>query len=238
MTVPNLKFIQKDLEILEFILKMKFANVEDIQKRFFRFKKSGEISNCLRWAQFRLSLLTKHNLLNRVANLGPRLFYTVTSDGYYLLKRMKSTSSFCKPIDEIDIRTFEHDHQLIQIRNYLEQNENVSEWVSDRELSESIELRSQLPGDCRPDAIFKTSDNLKVALELEKARKSKDRYQQKIRSYIKLITETDKDSRAFDQVYFVCETKPVLELIKYQCELYQYLFRFNLLENLIQKNGN
>jgi hypothetical protein len=234
LTLPKkFKYSPKDLEILDFILKMKFANVEDIHNRFFKLNKFGEPSSGFRWAQYRLTLLTHQKFLKRVSNIGPRYFYIVTMEGYYFLKRANVQANLCKPIDEIDIRTFEHDHQLIQIRNQLENTQEATHWISDRELSEATEFKSSLPFDCRPDAIFKTLNGERVALELEKARKSKDRYQQKIRSYIKLMTEEETHARPFDRAYFICESKSVLELIRYQTELYQYLFKFELLKNII-----
>lgn len=231
--LPNLKFSSKDIEVLDFILKMKFANVEDIHERFFKKKKTGEVSTCLRWAQFRLSLLTRHKLLKRFSNFGTRYFYMTTDEGYYFLKRSKKIKSLCKPLDEIDIRTFEHDHQLVQIRSKLENEGEASNWISDRELSENTELKTNLPFDCRPDAIYVSRNGERIALELEKARKSKDRYQQKIRTYIKLMTESSDSTRPFERVYFICESASVLELLKYQAELYQYLFKFDLLNHLI-----
>ena len=54
--IPQQKLIQKenfrltarDLDIIEFVLEMKFSTIEDIHSKFFKYTKQGEKSLCLR----------------------------------------------------------------------------------------------------------------------------------------------------------------------------------------------
>ena len=63
----NFRMTSRDLDILEFILEMKFSTIEDIHSNFFKFTKDGEQSSCLRWARERVSNLVRsenYTLLN------------------------------------------------------------------------------------------------------------------------------------------------------------------------------
>jgi hypothetical protein len=90
------------------------------------------------------------------------------------------------------------------------------------------EIKILLSSEFRPDGIYTNSSDQKVAFELEIARKAKDRYHQKVRRYIQVMTEASGQGRIFDMVHFVCEKQNILELIRKETLLYQSLFIFSL----------
>ncbi len=229
----SFRITSRDMDMLEFILEMKFSTIEDIHSKFFRFTKLGEQSSCLRWARERVSNLVRSDFLKVVKDVCHRTLYVVTTKGYLYLRNSRPETQYSKPLQSVDGRTYDHDQKVIQIRSALEDQNIVSEWISERQLSDFEEFRQHLPTEFRPDAIYKSKDGKKVAFELEIARKSKDRYQQKIKKYIQLITENGHQS-IFDEAHFVCEKANVMDLIKDYTELFQPCFKFSLLNEILK----
>lgn len=230
------RITSRDLDILEFILEMKFLTIEDIHSKFFKYTKQGDQSFCLRWARERVANLVKSEFLLAVKNICHKTLYVVTQKGYFYARNSRTDRYFARPLPSIDGRTYTHDQKIIQIRLYLEEVGLVSNWISERKLSELEEFRKILPTEFRPDAIYITPDGKKIAFELEIARKSKERYQQKIKKYIQLITEY-ANAPVFEQVHYVCEKESVRDLIFDQTALFQSYFKFTLLNEIITKKG-
>lgn len=226
------RMTSRDMDILEFILEMKFSTIEDIHFKFFKFTKTGDKSSCLRWARERVANLVKSDFLKAIKDVCHRTLYIVTIKGYMYLKNSRTDNFYSRALQSVDGRTYDHDQKVIQLRLALEESGNVSKWISERQLSEIEEFKSLLPLEFRPDAIYETKSGKKVAFELEIARKSKERYRQKIKKYIDLITDGG-EKPIFDQVHFVCEKETVCDLIKDQAALFQSFFKFSLLNEII-----
>lgn len=227
------RMTSRDMDILEFVLEMKFSTIEDIHSKFFKFTKTGDKSSCLRWARERVANLVKSDFLKAVKDVCHRTLYIVTSKGYMYLRNSRIENIYSRALQQIDSRTYDHDQKVIQIRLALEESGEIDKWISERQLSEIEEYRTFLPTEFRPDAIYLTKDGRKVAFELEIARKSKERYQQKIKRYIQLMIEKG-DQPIFDIVHFVCEKETVMSLIKDQTELFQSYFKFDLLGKILK----
>lgn len=223
----------RELDILEYILEMKFATIEDIHAKFFKITKSGEESSCLRWARERVAILMKSEFLQAEKEVCHKTLYIVTPKGYFYLRNSRTDKNYSRPLLSVDSRTYDHDQKVIQIRESLEKLGLIKEWTSERQLSEIEEFRKYLPTEFRPDGIYTTPENKKVAFELEIARKSKDRYQQKIKRYIQLMTE-NQSSVIFGEVHFVCEKESVLNLIQDQAALFQPYFKFDLINTFLK----
>lgn len=230
------RMTSRDMDILEFILEMKFSTIEDIHSKFFKFTKAGDKSSCLRWARERVANLVKSDFLKAVKDVCHRTLYIVTTKGYMYLKNSRIDAIHSRVLQSVDGRTYDHDQKVIQIRQALEDSGVVNKWISERQLSEIEEYRIFLPTEFRPDAIYITKDGRKVAFELEIARKSKDRYQQKIKRYIQLMLENGNQP-IFDVVHFVCEKETVMNLIKDHAELFQPYFKFDLMTDVLKQEG-
>lgn len=229
----NFRMTSRDLDILEFILEMKFSTIEDIHSNFFKFTKDGEQSSCLRWARERVANLVKSEFLKVVKDVCYQTLYIVTQKGYFYLRNSRTDRTYPRPISDVDGRYYDHDQKVIQIRTVLQQSEIALHWISERQLTESDEYSKLLSTEFRPDGIYKTPEGKKVAFELEIARKSKERYQQKIKKFIQVISEGG-DSPIFHQVHYVCEKEVILNLIREQVALYQPYFQFSLLSEILK----
>lgn len=60
-----------------------------------------------------------------------------------------------KPIERIDVRTFDHDQRVMESRILLEDQEKVAQWQSDRQLkAEYFNMYGPVNGrDCTPDGV-------------------------------------------------------------------------------------
>lgn len=235
--IESFRVTPRDLDILEFILEMKFSTIEDIHSKFFKLTKAGEQSSCLRWARERIANLVKSNFLATVKDVCHKTLYIVTSKGYLYLRNSRPLRTYPRALQSVDGRFFDHDQRVAQSRIALENSGMVAEWISERQLSEIDEVKKYLGADFRPDAIYTTTEGKKVAFELEIARKSKERYQTKIKRYIQVMNEPKLAASLFESVHFVCEKEKILNLIKSEVALYQPLFRFSLESEILQKGS-
>lgn len=222
------RITSRDLDILEFVLEMKFATIQDIHAKFFRFTRSGQESSSLRWARERIANLINTKMIEPLKEVCHKTLYVLTQRGYLYLRNSRTQKNFCRPLLDVDSRTYDHDQRVIQLRIALESSGVAKEWISERQLTEIEEVRKYLPTEFRPDAIYINSQGQKVAFELEIARKSKERYQQKVKRYIQVMTESQGANRIFESVHYVCEKQTILELIKDETQLFQPLFQFSL----------
>ena len=231
--IESYRFTNRDLDILEFILEMKFATIQEIHCKFFKVTRSGQESYSLRWARERLAALVKTKMLEPLKEVCHKTLYVLTQKGYFYLRNSRNTKTFCRPLYDVDGRTFDHDWRVIQLRIAFEAKGIAKEWVSERQLSDTDQLAKILSSEFRPDGIYTNESGQKVAFELEIARKSKERYRQKVKKYIQVMTEIDPNSRFFEKVHYVCEKQNIIDLLKIESQLYQPLFQFSLESNFL-----
>jgi len=226
------RFTDRELDILEFILEMKFSTLEDIHSKFFKVTKNGSISNSFIWARQRIATLVKSEYLQILADVCAKPLYVLTQKGFLFLKNSRLSKNFCRPLFSVDTRFFDHDQRVAQVRIALEKSGIVKSWISERQLSEIEEFKKYLSFEFRPDGIYETFDGKRIAFELEIARKAKDRYRQKVKRYISLISESGNQP-IFNQVHFVCEKENIQKLIQDYTELFQAFFKFNLISEIL-----
>lgn len=217
----------RDLEIIKFILEMKFCSVNDIHQRFFKVNPSGTESLTNRSAYRRLLLLEVNDyLVSCKCHITGEKLYFPSAKGYYLILRSNTLSgSISYPIKKIDYRTFEHDHKLIQIRYDLERSENVKDWKSDRYLKSKTEFNELSALNIVPDAIYSNSYGENIALELELTLKSKERYKLKIKSIVDYIRGLNSETKAFQKVRFLCGKKSIFETLSKETKIYSKYFQ-------------
>lgn len=223
--VAGARLVARDFEIIRFLIQMKFASVEEIHQKFFRVSHNGVESNSLRWARERLAILCGLRLISNESVAGSnKRYFVAVAKGYQVVCRKLQLDGFAKPTGRIDIRTFEHDLAVLRIRLALESRSSVSHWISDRELKVSSERFDALRGEYAPDAIYQLPSGDQVALEVEIARKSKARYQRKIKEYVD--TYRNRESSAFNlsKVHVVCLRMSVFEIWREYTEVYGTIF--------------
>ena len=219
---------ERDLDILEFTLEMKFSTLEDLHSKFFKVTKDGAISNSVIWAKQRIQRLVRSEYLQILPDVCSKPLYVLTQKGFLFLKNSRIFKNYCRPLFEVDGRFYDHDQKVASFRIKLEKLGIVQEWISERQLSEIDEVKKYLPTEFRPDGIYINAEGKKVAFELEIARKTKERYQQKVNRYIQVMTSTHDHERIFDEVHYICEKETVRNLIQDQAVLFQPLFKLNL----------
>lgn len=225
---------QRDLEIFEFIIDMKFASLEDIYRKFFRFTLSTEPTKNDFWARKRLLQLEQGKFLKAHKAESDKVnYYTATFKAYYALSTINPERAITKPIGGFDYRTFGHDKMVCKCRLDLEEVLKVTSWLSDRKLKSSSELSGGLSSVHVPDAIYTLPSGERVALEVEIARKSKARYLDKIKKYVSVLRSQDPSKKKFDVVQIVCTQEPVFKFLVQNTKIYGSLFRVQTLNDLI-----
>ena len=162
-------------------------------------------------------------------------YYIGTKHGYDLILYAQVNLSAVKQIERIDVRTFDHDIQVMKSRLFLEDCEKVSEWRSDRQLKSDYFEYFQGRGsrDSAPDGAYLSLGGKTIAFEYEIAQKSKKRYQDKVYRYVSCIRQTGNYvGPRYDHVRIVCEKEAVFKiltnLIKEQYLCFSVLKEFNL----------
>ncbi|MGE0632258.1 MAG: replication-relaxation family protein [Pseudobdellovibrionaceae bacterium] len=224
-STKGFRFTDRDLNILQYVLEMKFSTLEEIHEAFFKHTRDGHISSSFIWARQRIYNLLQVKMLETVDHIASKQIYVATEKGYFFLQNSRSTKQYCKPLADIDIRTFSHDLLVQKLRYALENKFQTTEWHSERVLSETQNIRTRLPKEFRPDAIYRNQHGDWVAFELEIARKSHRRYDEKIKFYIDLIQAPSDREKLFTKVHYVCEHPTIAKLLVDKTNLYQEFFK-------------
>ena len=229
----NTFLTERDCEVIEFIIEMKFASVVEVYDRFFKVTLSDENSKSNLWARKRLMQLKQGGFLraNRTPN-ERETYYSATYKAYYALSNIYPDKSICKPVGGFDHRTFKHDQLVLKCRLDLERQQNITNWISDRRLKASAELSGGLTALQVPDAIYSTADGEKVAFEMEISRKEKSRYSSKVTKYVSLVRQAE-NKRKFGKVLFVCTQDAVKDLLVKETKIYGSIFEVRSMNEFI-----
>ena len=176
LTVGKKKFIvltERDLQVFRFLAEQKFATREQLARRFFPNARA-EPSRPERVCYRRLLELRQFGLLEcRPVVLGGTPLYQASR---LALGELARTGEPVLPyLDNIDVRTYEHDRRVTDVRIAVEWL-GAADWRSERTL-----LRRGWRGHV-PDATL-TVGATKLALELELSLKRRDRYEDIFRGY-------------------------------------------------------
>ncbi len=215
---------KRDHEICKFISDMKFASIEELHAKFFFITPEGLESKTDRAVQRRLRNLESNGyLVGKTYFHQRKKFFFPTLKAYRMLKAMNPSVLIPYPTQKADIRTFEHDFDVLQLRLYLESKSGVTDWQSDKTLRSNESLRGDLPEAMVPDAIFKNKSGEKVALEYERSQKAKIRYKTKIKLYVNLI-RSDEALKPFNKVIYFCENANVFKILSEEIKVYGKYF--------------
>lgn len=216
---------ERDLDIIEFILEMKFSNVQHVFERFFKTTLSGAPAKSQEWAVRRLQQLERFGLLKGTYAFSERAkFYLGTLKGYRIVLNKRFYKEAVKPSQSIDHATFVHDKLIIQARIMLENSGRATNWVSDRHLRSHINLFSDLKAYAIPDGIYINPEGQKVAFEMERSKKTKEDYRKKISRYVAIMRVQDAKLRLFDRVLYVCEKESAIKFFSTETRIYGELF--------------
>lgn len=220
-----IKLNQRDLEILEFVLDMKFVSVNDVYRRFFSITLSGEKAKSNEWAIRRLQQLEWSGYLKGVFSFSERTkFYLATGKAYQFVSKSKPEEEILKPSAVIDHRTFTHDRYVLEARIILENRKAAECWISDKKLRSSTELSGGLTLSNVPDGIYFDLEGKRVALEMELSQKSHKDYLNKIKKYVSMMRSEDRTINVFDRVLYVCAKRNAHDFLVKETKIYGNLF--------------
>ena len=205
----------RDLSILEFVNDMKFANLETIHLRFFGQTRDGGKSKSTWWARERIAALRSLGLLRAVRIYTEGQSYVVATPlTYQILATMKPERLHAKPLEAIDIRSFEHDKRILYSRVALELGGRAREWFSERRLKSEQMFEGEgreIAREYQPDAIYTNAKGERVAFELELSFKSRERYSRKFERFHALRRD---DEAPFKNCLVVASTPPMYRLLR------------------------
>lgn len=215
----------RDLEIINFILDMKFLSVQNVFEKFFKITNSGTPARSDEWAVSRLQQLAKGGFLKSVHSFSEKeKYYIGTQKGYYAVRDARIMTDVMKPIQAIDHRTFYHDRFIVQARIMLENRMAASCWVSDKQLRSNKELAGGLSSHNVPDGVYTNEFGKRIAFELEYSKKSQEDYRKKIKKYLSIMRSPDPNVRVFEKVLYVCEKESIAKFLSGETRIYGDLF--------------
>lgn len=230
----NVILTARDLDIFEFALEMKFADLGAIHQKFFFNLRSGERSKSTWWARERLALLKQHGFLkSKRFTFSGKTYFLATELAHIALKNMRSHRGFVRPLEEIDVRTFDHDLRVIEACLALERLGRATHWVSERQLKSDLALVSGLSRQYQPDAIYQNKHGEPMAFELEVTTKKKDRYADKIRKYVDLIRQAEHGTHGFQGVLFIVCNDHVFGILNDLTRRHEGIFRIEKFAQLV-----
>lgn len=224
-----LRLVPREIELLEFVLDQKFANLEALYLRFYQ----GEKSKSSRYAYQRLHLLQQHGFLTpqRVFTEGC-YYYLASGLAHAIVQGQRPQRIVSAPTEQIDFRTFEHDRRVMLARATREKKGEVTNWLSERRLKQEWATESgyRLAREYMPDAIFTNRVGSRVAFELELAAKTRERLAKKVSRFLEVMKSPDG---AFSRTLFVACTEPVYQLLLSVTRPYPELFKVQRYEEIV-----
>ena len=205
-------------------------------KCFLKNKLDGSQSVCVCYARERLRLLVKHNFLKIVRlRVDGRNYYIGTKLCFEFLDNSYPSVDVARPSSEIDIRTFDHDSELIKFRIYLEKTSLISKWRSERFLKrENYFFTGKLQRIVAPDAIYQKNGQ-DIAFEYEISKKSEDRYREKVKRYVSIMRNPSEDGPIkFSHCRFVCKNAQVYNSLKKHTVIYGDLFSVEMADRFFE----
>lgn len=219
----------RDFEVLEFVLEMKFASLDEVCEKFFKGSPADQNVVGYWYAKKRLAQLEQAGFLKSTKQHSEsRRLYFVKLKAYQVLKNLYPEKNLPRPTESIDGRTVAHDYLLLRLRLELEKRHQAFSWISDRSLKMQTGILSQLSETYSPDGIYKPIDGPSVAFELEISLKAKSRYQDKIKRYVQWIREHRNDPTAFKKVHYVTTNESVKKHLDNFTAMYPDLFKIEM----------
>lgn len=224
----------RDFEILQFILEMKFASLDEVCAKFFKGSPVDQNIVGYWYAKKRLSQLEKAGYLASSKRFSEtKRFYFATKLAYSALSNLFLGQTLLRPIGSIDGRTVAHDYLVLRMRLALEKRGLCHSWISDRSLKIQTGILSELKAGYSPDGVYQPLQGPAVAFELEIALKSKARYQAKIKKYIDWIQRHSNTEGAFRSVHFVTTSAVVKAHLESFSAIYRSMFKIEMVGEYI-----
>lgn len=219
----------RDYEVLEFILEMKFASLDEVCAKFFQGSPVNQNVVGYWYAKKRLAQLEQAGFLESTKKFSEtKRFYFAKQKAYSAVTNLFPEKTIPRATGSIDGRTVAHDYLLLRLRLELEKRHQAHFWISDRSLKIQTGILAQLSEAYSPDGIYKSLQGSAVAFELEISLKAKSRYQDKVKRYVQWIREHRNDQTAFKTVHYVATNEAVKKHLDNYTAIYPDLFKVEM----------
>jgi hypothetical protein len=189
----------RDYELLGFLSEQKFGTREQVARKFFPGQGQGDTERVRpdQVAYRRLLILGQFAILEKrhVRTDSTQLYQPSRLGLGKLTEQGVDTLSY---LSSIDIRTYEHDRRVTDVRIALE-------WFGGRDWQSERRLFASGWKGHRPDATFRLGENF-CGLEMELARKREDRYPQ-------IFKSIRRDHRELNAVFYLCGNRIILDAV-------------------------
>lgn len=225
----GVRIVNRDLEILRYLLQMKFSSVDEIHRKFFPGSIAKSRANAFRTTRDRLAILKRLGLITTTQSLfSRRQYFLCTWKGYYAVAREWDKFALPKPVLRIDIRTFDHDVAVQDFRLSLEESSGQIDWISERELKSGHPDFPSLGGAFTPDGGYRLPSGECVAFELEISQKARNRYIEKVSRYVDLFRNDEDFRTKVTKVHVLCLRQTVFDIWQDECRLFSEYFNLEL----------
>ena len=224
----SVQLSERDLDIFEWLLDMKFSDIQILNDVFF-----DKDSNNFGGARSRISRLVGAGFLKKHVGVGggSRVYYFASKKAEKALNDKRPEVLVPKALTKLRAETFEHDLTVAKLRSRLEELGRARGWESARVGRKTLILLNQnLPREMIPDAIYQNKIGKKVAFEYELSRKSQRRYEQKVDEFVSIMRSSEP---LFEYCLFVASSEIVETSLKSLTEPFGTHFRVQRVEELI-----
>lgn len=201
----------QDLDMMKFILEMRYVTPVQIQKQFFKGETGKERDLAVKAIS---DLLTKGLLkLWRSNELQDDSLVMVAESGrnaIVLENQGKLIPNITKTVFPPRLK---HDMLLNELRIRFEEINFITKWVSDAHMAEMGLILRTFEKD-RPDAICKKKDGKSYFLELEVAEKGAKAYRDRMGFYLEVLKKEEVKEQKITGVIFFCKNEEVQKKIK------------------------
>lgn len=185
---PTLRLTARDFSLFPMLLEQGFMTLEAVYLAFFDSRKDASLPfpPRLEVTRQRLRLLEKARLIqSQPVPMEAKSVYLLTRTGREVLAEKLPSKAFGPVPRFVDLGAYEHDKAVTFCRIALERSGKAFQWYPERRIKAEGFSRGHKVLDEKlvPDGIFVTAKGAFVALEVEPARKAKDRYQEKMSYY-------------------------------------------------------
>ncbi|WP_413942744.1 replication-relaxation family protein [Bdellovibrio sp. HCB-162] len=208
--VPMKELNTLEKNIIKYILEMRYMNLGQIKKKFFRAneefaaKASGVVAD----------LVTSGYLKTKDPVLTLNSLFTVTNEGREVVVNGHPGKTVPQVQKNIFSPRVKHDLLLNDLRIRFEDLNFLTKWISEVSLKEiGLFLREFKD---LPDAVCYKKDKKAYFLELEVSPKSPKVYAERIDHYLKVLENEEIQKAGIEGVIFFCTDDKVIEKIKAQ----------------------
>jgi hypothetical protein len=196
----------RDLKVLKLILQQKAVNRQHLLQTLFQNRADGLMRVSDIYVKRRLNILASHGLILKTTEpYGRQKVYCISRKGVGLLAEHDPNISINTKAYRPKAFEIAHTLKLMDLRVLLTQTGVALDWIPERFIRSTLNLPNFVDDQGIPDALYLDTDSNWVALEYERARKDKGRYETKLSRLMDLIRNGADSEIRPKKILFICE---------------------------------